>query len=219
MTEIEGVRQWLDSAAEFLRGQMRWFGAQLVPGTDPHVVIPKHPGQVDRSDPPRHRFEALANLVCSPDPARADRAAHILHAAGWAVQVQRDPEHPAVVTVRGDQEGYRLQARIEDGYEGIVLLGQTPEIQLYQPDPPAAPPAPAVTPGTVGPGAVLCYECDGLGLCPTCHGRGSVPGGPSGRHRCRTCLGARVCPICGGAGELRIADLSDADRAQYPQIP
>ncbi|MEV0762960.1 hypothetical protein [Nocardia sp. NPDC050435] len=219
MAEIEGVRPWLDRAAEFLRGQMQWFGAQLVPGATPHVVIPKHPGAVERTSPPRHRFEALADLSGPLDPTRIDRAANILHAAGWVVQVLRDPHAPTVVTVRGEREGYRLQARFEDGFGGIVLLGETPNIQLYQSDPPEPRPAPAVTPETVSRGAVLCYECDGLALCPTCHGQGSVDGGPGGRHRCRTCLGSRVCPVCGGAGELRVADLSDADRIHYPDIP
>ncbi|MEU2257190.1 hypothetical protein ABZ540_28855 [Nocardia xishanensis] len=219
MAEIEGVREWLNRSAEFLRGQMRWFAAQLVPGSAPYVVIPKHPSQVDWADPPRHRFEALANLSGPPDPSRADRAAQVLHTAGWAVQAHRDPQAPTVVVVRGDREGYCLQARIEDGYGGIVLLGETPNIQLYQPDPSTARPAPAVTPDTVSEGAVLCYECDGQGLCPTCHGTGSTKAPTAtGRHRCRTCQGSRVCSICGGAGELRITELSDDDRIHYPHI-
>ncbi|MFC9892443.1 hypothetical protein ACFVMC_02000 [Nocardia sp. NPDC127579] len=219
MTEIEGVRQWLEQSAEFLRGQLQWFGGQLVPGAVPHVVIPKHPSQVDWSDPPRHRFEALANLSGPPDPTRADHAARVLHTAGWTVQVQRDPQTPTVVTVRGDREGYRLQARLEDGFGGIVLLGETPNIQLYQPDPSPGV-VPAVTADTISDGAVLCYECDGAGSCPTCRGRGWTKAPTAtGRQRCRTCLGSRVCPVCGGAGELRIAELSDEDRIHYPHIP
>ncbi|WP_194817355.1 hypothetical protein [Nocardia sp. XZ_19_385] len=218
MAEIEGVRPWLDRAADFLRTQLQWFATQVVPGATAHVVIPADPTQVDWQDPPRYRFEALANLTGPPDPHRIDRAANALHASGWTVQVLRDPHFPTVVTVRGERESYVLQARFEEGYPGIVLLGETPNIPLYKEEPlPPAPPS--VTPETLSDDAVLCYECDGRGRCPTCRGLGWTKGGPTGRHRCRTCLGSRFCPICGGAGELRITELSEIDRARYPQIP
>ncbi|MGW0250977.1 hypothetical protein ACWDYH_30550 [Nocardia goodfellowii] len=218
MAEIEGVRQWLDRAAEFLSAQLRWLGGQIVPGAVPHVVIPARPARIDNTDPGRYRFEAVANLSWRDDPTAAHRAAHILTTAGWTVALQRDPHYPTVVTVTATREGYRLQVRTEEGYDGIVLLGETPGIALYEEVTPPAP-APAVTSATAHPGAVLCYECDGLGACPTCQGRGWTKGGPSGRHRCRSCLGSRRCPICEGAGELPLEDLSDADRAHYPRIP
>ncbi|MBF6327533.1 hypothetical protein [Nocardia transvalensis] len=219
MAENEQARQWLDRAAEYLRAQLQWLGAQVVPGSVPHVVIPSHPSAVDWQQPPQHRFEALAKLSAPYDPAFVDRAAHALETTGWAVRVQRsdDPDAVGVVAVVGTRDGYTVQVRTEEGYGGVVLLGETPSVVVYQSEPSTAP-LPKVTSDTVSKGAVLCYECDGLGACPVCHGRGWTKGGPSGRRRCRECLGARVCPVCGGAGELSIAELSDEARAQYPDL-
>ncbi|MEV6135823.1 hypothetical protein AB0L63_07105 [Nocardia sp. NPDC051990] len=217
MAEIEEVRQWLDRAAEFLRGQLHWFGGQIAPGAVPHVAIPAHPSRVDNTDPGRYRFEAVANLTWRDDPTAVHRAAHVLRTTGWTVDMHRDPDFPTVVTVVGIKDGYRMQARTEEGYGGIVLLGETPDVVLYEDDPLPTPP-PAVTPETLSPGALLCYECDGLGHCPVCKGRGWTKGGSTGRIRCRECLGSKVCPVCGGAGEVAVTDLTEEARAHYPDL-
>ncbi|MEU5382321.1 hypothetical protein [Kitasatospora cineracea] len=80
------------------------------------------------------------------------------------------------------------------------------------------PPEPVRTPGTVTPGFVLCYECDGLGACDRCGGRGWFPDAPPGRRRCPACFGRRVCPICRGGGELAVSDLSAYQRGYYPEL-
>ncbi|MEU3492092.1 hypothetical protein [Kitasatospora cineracea] len=79
-------------------------------------------------------------------------------------------------------------------------------------------PEPVRTPGAVTPGFVLCYECDGLGACDQCGGRGWFPDAPPGRRRCPACFGRRVCPICRGGGELAVSDLSAYQRGYHPEL-
>ncbi|AUY53813.1 hypothetical protein C2142_38930 [Streptomyces sp. CB01881] len=74
------------------------------------------------------------------------------------------------------------------------------------------------TPVTVTPGYVLCYECDGLGRCPGCGGRGWVPGRNRPRSRCGECGTTRVCPVCRGGGELAASGLSEYQRGYYPGL-
>ncbi|MBF6247110.1 hypothetical protein IU471_26555, partial [Nocardia elegans] len=62
---------------------------------------------------------------------------------------------------------------------------------------------------------LLCYECAGTGWCPQCHGRGWVPDEQRGRRRCPECFDRRVCPVCEGAGQLAVATLTPAQRANY----
>lgn len=74
------------------------------------------------------------------------------------------------------------------------------------------------TPETLTPGYVLCYECDGLGRCPGCGGRGWVLREPHRRKRCAECGTRQVCPICQGHGELSASSLSPYQRGYYPEL-
>ncbi len=68
-------------------------------------------------------------------------------------------------------------------------------------------PEPLLAPENVRPGHELCPECEGLGWCERCWGRGWTMGGVTwggrteGQVRCGDCLGSRACPFCRGAGE------------------
>ncbi|MEV6095102.1 hypothetical protein [Nocardia sp. NPDC051981] len=78
-------------------------------------------------------------------------------------------------------------------------------------------PEPVRTAETVTPGYVLCYECDGEGRCPRCHGVGWLDD-TGKRRRCPLCHARRVCPICRGEGELAISDLSTYQLGYYPEL-
>lgn len=79
------------------------------------------------------------------------------------------------------------------------------------------PAEPVRTAETVTPGYVLCYECDGEGRCPRCHGAGWLD--TAGKKRkCPLCHAQRVCPICRGEGELAISDLSTYQLGYYPEL-
>lgn len=80
-------------------------------------------------------------------------------------------------------------------------------------------PDPVRTPETVTPGYVLCYECEGLGWCPSCGGRGWLDDGAGGRKRCPECHTTGSCPICQRAGQLAISQLSPYQRGYYPELP
>ena len=62
---------------------------------------------------------------------------------------------------------------------------------------------------TPGPGAELCYECDGKRICIYCRGRGKLSNG----NQCSTCHGDGRCIVCDGAGELPIGSEKSADEA------
>ncbi|WP_157597337.1 hypothetical protein [Streptacidiphilus rugosus] len=93
-------------------------------------------------------------------------------------------------------------------------MSETPEARDEGPTP-FRWPEPVRTPETLTPGYVLCYECDGLGWCPLCGGRGS---GSGTWGRCRECHARRVCPICQGGGQLATSELSSYQRGHYPDL-
>lgn len=79
-------------------------------------------------------------------------------------------------------------------------------------------PEPVRTPETVTPGYVLCYECEGLGWCPSCGGRGWLDDGAGGRKRCPECHTQGICPICQRAGQLAVSQLSPYQRGYYSEL-
>ncbi|WP_330233015.1 hypothetical protein OHA40_11360 [Nocardia sp. NBC_00508] len=216
-------RARLDRAAERLRDYLLWLAARLTPGVTPQVSVPDHPVAVDWHEPVRYQYRVSAR-VHPPgavyDPAVVRRAVAALTEAGWSVEVERSADESGAVqsTVIGNHDEFVVRIRVQEGYGGVIFTGETPIVAVPEEDS-FVPPQPVVTAATVGAGAVLCYECAGLGWCPACQSRGWTATGPSGRQRCRECFGAKVCPVCRGAGELVIAELTSGDRAHYPDLP
>ncbi|GLW56847.1 hypothetical protein [Kitasatospora phosalacinea] len=105
----------------------------------------------------------------------------------------------------------------DDGGPNAPHRGRAPAATPREPEQPRRP-EPVRTAETVTPGYVLCYECDGLGACDSCDGRGWLPGEPPGRRRCRVCFARRVCPVCRGGGELAVSDLSTYQLGYYPGL-
>ncbi|MEE1805542.1 hypothetical protein PUR32_04215, partial [Streptomyces sp. BE133] len=114
-------------------------------------------------------------------------------------------------------DGTRIEVRTGDHNSAVLYSGQTPALALREPAD-FQWPEPVRTPGTLTPGYVLCYECDGLGACHGCGGRGWVPSEPHGRSNCRQCGGQRVCPICRGGGQLAVSRLSPYQLTYYPKL-
>jgi hypothetical protein len=215
--ERDGARGRLDRAAAQVRDHLEWLAARLTPGATPQVTIPPEPAAVGWQEPVRYRFQASARAGGrNYDPTIVDQAVAALTGTGWTVHIERSDDGQTAVTATRDD--FRVQVRVQEGYGGVVYTGETPAIALYESDS-VAPPEPVVTPQTVSDDAVLCYECAGLGWCPSCQGRGWTTTGPSGRQRCRECLGTKVCPICRGVGELVTAEMTAPDRAHYPHLP
>lgn len=217
MTGNEERRRQLDSAGERLRDELSWLAARAVPGTAAETVLLSGPAVVDWHRPVSYRYEASTRVLGSGyDAAVIDRASAALDGAGWTVTVTRSDDGTGQTTVTGEKDGFQLRVDAQEGYAGTVFTGTTPASALETAAESA--PEPVATPDTLGPDEVLCYECDGLGWCPACYGRGWMPDGLTGRHRCRECLGTKVCPVCRGDGKLAMELLTAADLAHYPAL-
>ncbi|WP_166028037.1 hypothetical protein [Streptomyces chilikensis] len=114
-------------------------------------------------------------------------------------------------------DGNRIEVRVDAHGSTVLFLGQTPVTALYEPHE-FRWPEPVRRSATLTPGHLLCYECDGLGACDCCGGRGWLPSEPHGRSRRPQCAARRICPICGGAGELGLSQLSPYQRTRYPEL-
>ncbi|MFD3870332.1 hypothetical protein [Streptomyces sp. NPDC058623] len=141
------------------------------------------------------------------------RAGEALAAAGWAVEEEVTEAH----LVTGRRDGVVIRIRISVISDVVLYQARTPSIAFYTPEV-FVKPEPVRTLDTLSRGYVLCYECDGLGWCSSCWGRGWVPDVERGRRRCRECHQDRVCPICRGAGEKHAATLQYYERGHYPEL-
>jgi len=212
----------LEPVAAQLREQIELLARQLTPGATVAVSIPADPAVVAWDDPVRYRFQASSRVEwagAGRDPGLADRAADLLTGSGWSARVERFTEYGATqVTVAAERDGFRLMVRFQEEYEGVIYTGETPELIRTEHGRTEPFQHPVGGERTVREGAVLCYECTGLGSCPDCHGRGWISTGPADRKRCPECRGEKVCPVCRGSGELLIAMLTEFDRTHYPQL-
>ncbi|MTE11545.1 DnaJ-like cysteine-rich domain-containing protein [Nocardia aurantiaca] len=217
MGDISGAREELDRLGAALRAQLVELIVDLTPGTDLGLLFLDEPTVADWTEPPRYHYSGLIRgerpaAVSAADIAR--RAAALLGAAGWEVGEAQDFSGPRpAVVVTGQRDGNSIEVRVGEHTSAVMFSGRTPALALREPKEFRLP-DPVRTPETVTPGFVLCYECDGLGACPECGGRGRLPGG----HLCPECNGTRVCPICRGAGQLAISLLSSYQRTHYPEL-
>lgn len=221
MAEIAGARERLDGAAAWLRDQIRSLAGHITPEQIPEVFVPSDPMIVDWREPLKYQYLMSARVdrpVEQYDPSVIARAAALLGAAGWEVseEVSAPSKDQPVTTLIATWDDHRLRVRVQEGYGGVVYSGDTPAVSLYTPEP-FTRPDPVRTPETVPRGYLLCYECDGLGWCPVCAGRGWTEDA-DGRERCVECFGSRFCPICEGEGELEQDRLQDWQLNQYPEL-
>ncbi|MFJ4095199.1 hypothetical protein ACIPYS_26720 [Kitasatospora sp. NPDC089913] len=220
------AREELDRLGRSLRDQM----VVLITGLTVRVHLRRlsvgEPKVADERDPSRYHCSAMYQ---GDRPARstaagtASRAVDLLRAAGWEVAVSEEDDDGRLWTVvAAHRDGSTVRVLTSDDTPAVVFRGWTPALVLRPSQPAGSPePEPERTPGTVTPGYVLCYECDGLGRCPGCGGRGWVPrtsDGSDRRKRCGECATRRVCPICRGAGQLAVHDLSTYQRGYYPDL-
>lgn len=220
MGDIPGAREELDRLGRTLRTRLVELITALTPGSDLGLLFLDEPTVADWHEPLRHHYSALfrGERPASISFAElASRATALLSSAGWQVAASHDSDGArrwSVLTGRHDDS--TIEIRVAHHTSAVMFSGQTPALALRTPEE-FTWPEPLCTPETVTPGYVLCYECDGLGACPGCGGRGWVPDEVRGRANCRACHRERVCPICRGAGQLAISQLTPYQQGYYPE--
>ncbi|MVU78975.1 hypothetical protein GPX89_17190 [Nocardia sp. ET3-3] len=217
MGDISAAREELDRLGAALRAQMVELITDLTPDTDLGLLFLDAPTVADWAEPPRYHYSGLIRgqrPATVPAAELARRASAMLTAAGWDVGETEDTSgaRPAVL-ITGRRDGNSIEVRVGDHTSSVMFSGRTPELALRGQEETRRP-EPVRTPGTLTPGYVLCYECDGLGACPECLGRGRLANG----RLCPECNGAGFCPICRGGGELAVSGLSTFQRAYYPEL-
>ncbi|MFE3788983.1 hypothetical protein [Streptomyces goshikiensis] len=223
MAEIPGARTGLLRDAEEVRAYLRSLAARLTPGQVPEFALPDEPFGDWGTEPATFQYSFHGHVRARDarperaayDPALASRAAESLREDGWESRVET-AKYPRAggreVVVVGVRDGRRITLSFPRDHGAVLYRGQSRALPLYE-HVPHVRPEPAVTPETLEPGWALCYECEGLGYCPACEGRGWVMGGrpgwgggtsdPDRLGRCPECFTERVCPICRGRGSLR----------------
>ncbi|MFF7586058.1 hypothetical protein ACFZCK_01045 [Kitasatospora purpeofusca] len=220
------AREELDRLARSLRRQMVVLITDLTVRVHLRRLAFGEPKVADGSDPSRYHCSATyqGNRPASATAAgTASRAVSLLRAAGWEVTVsQEDDDGRLWTVVLAHRDGSTVRVLTSDDTPAVAFRGQTPALVLRPPQPAGQPvQEPERTPETLTPGYVLCYECDGVGRCPGCGGRGWVlrtPGLAESRSRCSECATRKFCPICRGAGQLAISNLSTYQRGYYPEL-
>ncbi|MFG2905443.1 hypothetical protein ACGF13_10345 [Kitasatospora sp. NPDC048286] len=198
MGPVPGAREELDWLGHALRAQLVELIDELAPGSDLSLLFLAEPEVVDWHEPLRYRYSV--GCFTGMRPANVT-------AAGGTVRI----------VVTGRRHGCGIEIRAVDHMSTLWFSWQTPAMALYEPEE-FRRPEPLLTPETVTPGYVLCYECDGLGWCHDCGGRGWRPDAAHGRVNCPACHRRRVCVICRGAAELAVTDLSLYQRGYYPEL-
>lgn len=230
MGPIPGSREELDRLGRALRSQLTMMIDDLTPGSDLSLLFLDELRVVDWHEPLRYRYAAEFFTGKRPTQVTAadiaSRAAALLTSAGWRQSTTTSPQEPGrppctVVTGRHDN-GCTIEVNVVGDDAGrppskVWFRGRTPTMALREPEE-FQWPEPILTAETVTPGYVLCYECDGLGRCPGCGGRGWAPDATHGRKSCRACNRTSFCLICRGAAELAISDLSTYQRGYYPEL-
>ncbi|MRH88617.1 hypothetical protein GFY24_14390 [Nocardia sp. SYP-A9097] len=218
MGEIPGARAELDRHGRVLRTQLADLIALLTPDADLTLLFLDEPTVADWHEPLKYRYSTTfraqrAEDVSAPDTVR--RGAAMLANAGWEVSESREVNRTLVT---GYSNGNTLEIRVPDQVPTVLFSASTPAMALTTVSEPERP-DPIRTAATLSSRHVLCYECDGLGVCPECGGRGWLTDAAAGRVTCPECSGGRMCPICQGAGQLAISRLQPFQRRFYPDLP
>ncbi|MFJ6380810.1 hypothetical protein ACIQI7_12550 [Kitasatospora sp. NPDC092039] len=221
MGAVPGAREELDRLGRALRRQLVDLVDDLAPDSDPSLPPLGEPETVHGHEPLRHRYSVDAFTGKRPAHVSAadtaSRAADLLDAAGWEVTTSReDTDGTPHIVVTARHDGCGIEIRTTDHAPTIRFAGRTPAVALHEPQE-FRRPRPVRTAETVTPGYVLCYECDGLGWCHGCEGRGRLPDPTRGRINCPACHRSRVCVICRGAAELAVSQLSPYQHGYYPE--
>ncbi|TDB91552.1 hypothetical protein E1091_13690 [Micromonospora fluostatini] len=224
MVEIPGARAELENAFRILYANMLYLARALEPDQEPDDALLPEPAVLDRREPLRHAYQVTLSLLATKQPCAAhavDRGGLLLAEDGWSVETATGPTGRRAV---GRRDGFVITVSAPDGEhtacrlgEGFAITGETPHVLLHEPVE-FVPPEPCVTAETLPAGALLCYECDGLGWCPCCLGRGFVLDDDRRRQRCPCCFTRQVCLICEGAGLKWIHMMSWWAREQYPEL-
>ncbi|MFE4800007.1 hypothetical protein ACFRFL_34530 [Streptomyces sp. NPDC056708] len=221
MDETSKARDELDRLGRSLRGQLVALITDLTIRVHLRRLSLDEPKVADRREPLRYHYSTVyqGNRPATATAAEtASRAAFLLRAAGWDVTAsQEDDDGMLWIVVVAHRVGNGIRILTSDDTPAVVFRGQTPALALCPPQP-VQQPEPVRTPETITPGYVLCYECDGLGWCPGCGGRGWVLGQPHRRSRCKECGTTKVCPICRGEGQLNASSLSPYQRGYCPGL-
>ncbi|MEE1811272.1 hypothetical protein PUR32_35380, partial [Streptomyces sp. BE133] len=93
-------------------------------------------------------------------------------------------------------DGTRIEVRTGDHNSAVLYSGQTPALALREPEE-FQWPEPVRTPGTLTPGYVLCYECDGLGACTAAVDAAGCPASPMGAVTAASATGDASAPSAG----------------------
>lgn len=218
MGEGPGARAELDRLGRALRAQLVELIEDLTPGADLGLLLIDEPKVVDWHDPLRYSYSTVFRGERPEGVGAADaasRCAGLLGRAGWDVSGPwQESDGTCVLTAHRD--GTLIEVTTGE-HPSVLYQGQTAARALREPEDHRWP-EPVRTPGTLSPGFVLCYECDGLGACDCCGGRGWVPDEPNGRRRCPQCATRRVCPICRGQGQLAVSQLTPYQLTYYPEL-
>ncbi|MBW5485028.1 hypothetical protein [Streptomyces bambusae] len=213
--EIPGARRRLAEETERLRGYLKELAARLTPGQVPEFPLEYAPF-VDHGTVPATFHQSLSGVVRPQGVSAVEavaRAAELFAADGWRTAGPAPGDRNTVLesVVTGTLDGMEIRVSAARGTGVLAYRGRTKPVALY-PERPHVRPEPVRTAETVSAGD-LCYECDGLGWCPCCEGRGWVMGGSAGwggggrrdpdrLGRCPLCGTRRVCPVCNGSGQL-----------------
>lgn len=221
MGEIPGAREALDRLGRVLRAQLVEMITDLTPGSGLDLLFLDRPAVADWHEPLRYHYSAMFRGEHPAGVSAAEiasRASALLGSAGWEVASSEEIDGAKrSVVITGRQDGGSINIRVGDHTSAVLFTAQTPALALHTPEE-FRWPEPVRTPETLPPGYLLCYECDGLGACPGCGGRGWLPSEPHGRANCRECLGQRVCPICHGRGRLAVSGLNPFQQGYYPEL-
>ncbi|GLY22809.1 hypothetical protein [Micromonospora sp. NBRC 101691] len=224
MAGIPWAREKLDRAAIILRDTMAHLVRLLEPDQQPEIDLLPEPAILDWQEPLRHAYTATVTLTARKHRSAAHAVRHgadLLSGWGWAVEEETGPAETRTVARRDgfviSLYAFGRQPGVSHRGDGYGISGQTPHVLLYEPVG-FVPPEPIVTADALPNGALLCYECDGLGWCPCCLGRGFTLDDDRRRQRCQLCFTRRICPICEGTGLKWIHALNSWERGQYPEL-
>ncbi|MFD8595864.1 hypothetical protein ACFV1L_12735 [Kitasatospora sp. NPDC059646] len=201
--EIPGARAELRRRGERLFAEFAALLETLVPGLAPVVDLPEHPDITAFGNPPTFAYHRQVAFDRTPnDPGLLARAQAAL--ADWQVTVERTESGSTVLHAWRDGMTLRLHL---NPVRGLTLCRADLEpMALHLPEV-FVRPEPLLAPEDVRAGHELCPECEGLGWCDRCWGRGWTMGGVTwggrtdGQVCCGDCLGSRACPFCRGAGQ------------------
>ncbi|MFK0221242.1 hypothetical protein ACIQWN_24005 [Streptomyces vinaceus] len=221
MDQTSKARGELDRLGRSLRAELIALITDLTIRVHLRRLSLDEPKVADPREPLRYHYATIyqGNRPATVTAAEtASRATSLLRAAGWDVTASQEDDDGILWTVIvAHRDGSDIRILTSEDTPVVSFRGQTAVVALRPPQP-VQQPEPVRTAETVTPGYVLCYECEGLGWCPRCAGRGWTFAGSQRKSRCNECHARKVCPICRGQGELSASDLSQYQRGHYPEL-